>query len=145
MNSWIKNLNTLFQRYLRYLTNIPESSPNHPLDAEDIRRINILFFISIIGILGLLPFGIIVLIAKSYTLGMLDITVASVLAVNLLHARSYRNYNFNIYVGITFMAILFLYIFLTGGIENTGFIWYCTFPMIAFLALDLRKGPSSLF
>ena len=71
---------------------------------------------------------------------MLDFTLTSILAVNLSHARRYKNYKFNIYFGITFSAVLFVYTFLTGGINNTGFVWYYTFPLIAFFLLGSKKG-----
>jgi diguanylate cyclase (GGDEF)-like protein/PAS domain S-box-containing protein len=127
-------------RFLRYLTNIPDSILNHPHDVVHTRRVYILFSISIIGIIALLPFGMIALIMKSYTLGMLDFILASILAVNLSHARRYKNYNSNIYFGIVFSAILFVYTFLTGRIESTGFVWCYTFPLIAFFLLGSKKG-----
>jgi len=127
-------------RFLRYLTNIPGSFRDHPPDVEQTRRVYILFLLSIIGIITLIPFGIIALIKKNYTLGTLDFVSASLLTVNLLHARRYRNYNSNIYLAISFSAILFIYAFLTGGIEKSGFVWYYTFPLVASFLLGSKKG-----
>jgi PAS domain S-box-containing protein len=69
-----------------------------------------------------------------------DFTLAVALATNLLHARRYRNYNTNIYLGITFSAVFFVYVFLTGGINSTGFVCYYIFPMITSFVLGSKKG-----
>jgi diguanylate cyclase (GGDEF)-like protein/PAS domain S-box-containing protein len=137
--SWISQSLDI-RHFLQYLTNIPEGPVNHPPYAEHSRRVFILFSISIIGIIVVLNFGVIALIKKSYSLGMLDFALAFALAVNLLHARCYRNYMTNIYFGITLSAIFFVYIFLTGGINTAGFICYYIFPLIASFLLGSKKG-----
>jgi diguanylate cyclase (GGDEF)-like protein/PAS domain S-box-containing protein len=137
--SWISQSLDI-RRFLQYLTNIPEGSVNHPPYVEHSRRVYILFSISIIGIVVIFLSGIIALIEKSYALGMLDFTLAFALAVNLLHARRHKDYNTNIYFGITLSAIFFVYIFLTGGINTTGFVCYYIFPLIASFLLGSKKG-----
>ena len=127
-------------RFLRYLTGISGSFLDHPPDVEQTRRVYIFFLLSIFAIITLIPFGIMRLIQKNYLHETLDFVLASLLTVNLLHARRYRNYNFNIYLAISFSAILFIYAFLTGGIERSGFIWYYTFPLVASFLLGSKKG-----
>ena len=137
--SWISQSLDI-RRFPQYLTNIPDSSLNPPADVERSRRVYILFSFSIIGIIVFFLLGIIALIKKIYGLGMLDFTLAFALAVNLLHARRYKDYNTNIYFGITLSGIFFVYIFLTGGINTTGFVCYYIFPMIASFLLGSKKG-----
>lgn len=137
--SWISQSLDI-RRFPQYLTNIPDSSLNPPADVERSRRVYILFSFSIIGIIVFFLLGIIALIKKIYALGMLDFTLAFALAVNLLHARRYKDYNTNIYFGITLSGIFFVYIFLTGGINTTGFVCYYIFPMIASFLLGSKKG-----
>jgi diguanylate cyclase (GGDEF)-like protein/PAS domain S-box-containing protein len=129
------------RRFLQYLFNIPVSSLlDDPLDGEQIRRLYILFAISLTGILTLIPFSIFTLIQKNYAFGTLDFVLASILVINLLHARRYRNYNFNVYLGISFTAIFITYAFLIGGINSSGFVWYYAFPLIASFLLGSKKG-----
>ncbi len=128
------------KRFPRYLLNIPDSFLDHFLDVEQTRRVYLLRFISIIVIITLISFGIMVLIKGNYTLGALDFVLASILTGNILHARRYKQYNFNIYLGISFAAMLFVYMFLTGGISGTGFVWYYTFPLVAFSLLGSKRG-----
>ena len=69
--SWISQSLDI-RRFLQYLTNIPEGSANRPPYVEHSRRVYILFSISIIGTIVFFNFGVIALIKKSYSLGMLD-------------------------------------------------------------------------
>ena len=128
------------RRFFRYLTNIRDSFLNHPPDVEQTRRVYIIFSISVLVIITLVPFGIIALAKKNYTVGTFDLALALILTVNLIHARRYRNYDHNIRAGITFSAILLVYAFLTGGINGTGFVCYYAFPLIACFFLGSKKG-----
>ncbi len=109
-------------------------------DDELARRVYLLFFISLIGIAILIPLGILAVVEKSYALGIFDLTLASVLLINLIHARLYRTYEWNISVGITFTAALFIFAFLTGGSNRTAFVWYYTFPLVSSFTLGTRRG-----
>ncbi|MGZ3581096.1 MAG: sensor histidine kinase, partial [Syntrophales bacterium] len=128
------------RRFLRYLTSIRDSFLHHPPDVEQIRRVYIIYFISIFVIITLLPFGVIALVKQNYTVGSFDLALALLLTMNLLHARRYRNYDHNICFGITFSAILLVYAFLTGGINGTGFVCYYAFPLIVCFFLGSKKG-----
>jgi hypothetical protein len=88
----------------------------------------------------LVPFGVIALTRQNYAVGMPDLALALLLTMNLLHARRYRNYDFNVRFGITLAAFLLVYAFLTGGINGTGFVCYYAFPLIACFFLGSKKG-----
>ncbi len=128
------------RRFLRYLTALRNSFLNHPRDVEQTRRVYIIFLISILVIVTLVPFGVLALTERNYTVGTFDLTLALLLTINLLHARRYRNYDFNIRYGIAFSAPLLVYAFLTGGVNGTGFVCYYAFPLIACFFLGSKKG-----
>jgi PAS domain S-box-containing protein len=129
------------RRFLDYLTGISDSSLHHALDVEQqTRRVYLLFFVSVIGIITLISLGIFVLVQKHVFLGICDMVLASILTGNLLHGRRYKRYTFNIYLGLSFAAMLFVYVFLTGGVNGTGFVWYYAFPLIASFLLGSKKG-----
>jgi len=125
---------------LRYLTNMRDSFLNLPSDVEQARRVYIIFLISILVIITLVPFGVLALIEQNHTAGTFDLTLALLLTINLLHARRYRNYDFNICYGIAFSAPLLVFAFLTGGVNGTGFVCYYGFPLIACFFLGSKKG-----
>ncbi len=97
------------RRFPGYLTRIRDRFLNHRPDVEQIPRISIILLISVFVILTLLPFGVIALIEKNYIVGTFDLALALILAVNLVHARRYGNYDLNIRFGITFSALLLVY------------------------------------
>ncbi|MGZ3580368.1 MAG: sensor histidine kinase, partial [Syntrophales bacterium] len=127
-------------RFFRYLTNIRDNFLDHPPDVEQTRRVYFIFFISVLVIMTLVPFGVIALTKQNYTVGTSDLALALLLTMNLLHARRYRNYDSNIRFGITLSALLLVYAFLTGGINGTGFVCYYAFPLIACFFLGSKKG-----
>jgi len=126
--------------FLRYLTNIRDSYLNRPRDGEQTRAVFFIFPISTLCILTLVPFGISALKKQNVPVGVFDLTLALLLAVNLLHARHYRNYDLNIRLGIAFSALLLVYVFLTGGVNGTGFVCYYAFPLIACFFLGSKRG-----
>ena len=131
---------TFLHHLLLSVLNITDLSPSRVLDTEKIRRIYMFFLISIIGILVLIVMGISALKEKHTILGTMDLSLAAILVLNLFHARHRKNYQANIYVGIVFTAVLFVFAFMTGGVNNSGFVWYYTFPLIASFLLGSKKG-----
>jgi signal transduction histidine kinase len=125
---------------LRYVTNIRDSYLNRRSNAEQSRPVYILFFVSVIGIIALISLGIFVLVQKNVSLGIFAMASAFILIGNILHGRRYKRYTFNIYLGVFSAAMLFVYAFLTGGVNGTGFVWYYTFPLIASFLLGSKKG-----
>ena len=139
LKSWIsQRLNN--RRFLRYLADGPGSFQNYPLNVEQTRHIFLLFFISIIGIVVLIPLGILALVQKNIAMGVSDLILATLLTGNVLHAQRYKRYTFNIYLGISFVAMLIVYVFLTGGVNRSAFVWYYTFPLIASFILGSKRG-----
>jgi PAS domain S-box-containing protein len=128
------------RRFLRYLTDTPDSSLNPPANLGQIHRVNILRFISIIAIMTLILLGILALIQKNTFVGIVDLFLAFILIGNVLHGQQYKQYTFNIYLGISLAAMLFIYMFLTGGINRSGFVWFYTFPVVACFLLGSKKG-----
>jgi len=126
--------------FLRYLTNFRDSYLNQPSHAEQTRAVFFIFPISTLCILTLVPFGISALKKQNVPVGVFDLALSLLLAVNLLHARHYRNYDLNIRFGIAVSALLLVYVFLTGGVNGTGFVCYYAFPLIACFFLGSKRG-----
>ena len=125
---------------LRYLKDIRDSYLNRPTGMKQTRAVFIIFPISTLSILTLIPFGILALREQNVTVGVFDLALALLLTINLLHARRYRNYELNVRFGIMVSALLLVYVFLTGGINGTGFVCYYAFPLIACFFLGSKGG-----
>ena len=137
--NWIfQNLN--MRRFLQYLTNIPDSFPNHPPHVAQNHRVYVFYSTSIIAITILIPFGTLALIQKNILVGISDLFLASILIGNILHAYQHKQYPLNIYLGISSAAILLFFLFLTGGMNRSGFVWFYTFPVVACFLLGSKKG-----
>ena len=114
-----------------------------PIDDYDIgqkRRIIMINVIIAVGVLNLIPLGIAALIKNNLTLGYFDIIVAIVLIAILLYSRKTGNYTFSTYFGISAAGILFFYLIVTGGVGNTGHLWYYTFPLFSLFLLGSKRG-----
>ncbi len=109
-------------------------------DSEIKRSVYLLILISLIGIFTLIPLGAISFVQGHALMGALDIGLAGILTINLLHARIYKAREINNWVGLSLTGLLFLFAFLTGGVNQSGFVWYYTFPLLASYILGSRKG-----
>ena len=109
-------------------------------DIEIKRKVILINVISIIGIINLVPLGISAIIREKLTLGTFDLIVASVLIV-LLVLLSKSGYHLLIsFFGVAFAGALFVYLFATGGINNTGHLWCYSFPLFATFLLGSKNG-----
>ena len=109
-------------------------------DIEVKRKVILINVICVIGILNLVPLGISVLFNDNITLGLFDLVVAGALIILLLLLRKI-GYNLLMSIfGIALAGSLFVYLFATGGISNTGHLWYYTFPLFASFLLGSKKG-----
>jgi len=73
-------------------------------------------------------------------LGVLNLTTAIVMALNLWDVKIRGKVDINIKIGIIFLSFLYVYAYVTGGVNNTAFVWYFTYPLIACYLLGSRGG-----
>ena len=114
-------------------------------DIEIKRKVILINVISIIGILNLVPLGISTFIRDKITLGAFDLIAAGVLIVILLLLRKIGYHLLISFFGVAFVGTLFVYLFATGGINNTGHLWSYTFPLFASFLLGSKKGAIATF
>jgi PAS domain S-box-containing protein len=107
---------------------------------EVTRRLSLVLFISLLGTIVLLPLAAVAFAKGSRLLALLDVTLALILVLNLVHLRIYRKYLLTIYSGTFFTGLLFVFALATGGVAQTGFMWYFTFPLISCYLLGSRRA-----
>ena len=109
-------------------------------DLEDRLRIRVINIISVITILVLTFFGTVALGKGQLTLGFSDLSVALIFFITQIYLRTTGNYSLVKYFWVGSTGVLFVYLFNTGGVENTGHLWAYIFPLVAAFLLGARKG-----
>ena len=109
-------------------------------DIEVMRKIKMINIMSIIAMAILIPFGTVDLIQGSHAVGLFVLVISAILLFNQYYLRKSGNYAVPIYCGISIVALYFLYALATGGVNNTGHLWYFTFPLFALFLLGTQRG-----
>ncbi len=109
-------------------------------DSTIRRRIIVLAVITFFGSITLLIFGSLAFVQKAWILGWVDFFFAVGFLLNLYSARTRSNYQLNIMVGIILAMLLYGLIYLNGGVNQTAYVWYYTFPFMASFLLGSKKG-----
>ncbi len=93
-----------------------------------------------VGVLNLVPLGIVAYFKNNLTLCTLDLVVSIVLIGCLIYSRKTGHYTISIYLGISAAGVLFVWLFITGGVNHTGHLWYYTFPLLSLFLLGSKRG-----
>lgn len=109
-------------------------------DSEPLRKIILMNVVCMTGIVFLIPMGVLAFVQKNVALGCFDLIVAGILIFNLVYLRITGNYNLISYIGMVTAMTLFAYLLVTGGVNNTAYVWYYTFPLFAMFLLGITKG-----
>ena len=108
--------------------------------SKNRRQIGVMNIVTFIGILNLVPLGIVAFRSGNLGVGLVDFSAVVVLICCQLHLRLTGRYEPARNIGICMAAALFYYLFITAGISNTGFLWLYTFPMFVTFLLGARMG-----
>jgi signal transduction histidine kinase len=109
-------------------------------DIEVKRKTILIYIISTVGLINLIPLGIVALIQGNRTLGIFDLTLAVVLMTILFLLRRRGYHIFYSYLGVIFAGALFCYLFASGGVNGTGHLWFYTFPLFTSFLLGSKRG-----
>ena len=104
------------------------------------RKLIMLYIISVVAIATLVPLGIVAYVQYNRTLGFCDHFVAIFLAFNLLYIVKSGKIKAPSIIGVSIAGALFTYLFTTGGVNNTGHLWYYTFPLFSAFLLGAKGG-----
>ena len=117
------------------------SISNHEHGDPDQRRKSILInIIAVIGILVLFPMGISAYSSGKTIVGLMDHTFAAALTILLFYYRWTGNYGRVTNIGVFLATILFGYLFISKGVNDTGHLWCYTLPLFSFFVLGPQKG-----
>jgi len=109
-------------------------------DAEAIRKMSLMFSLTAVGIIVLMLLGIIAFLQNAVLLGAVDFLTVLFLLSLLTFTRFSGNYIVSCYLACIVIGCLYLYVFVTGGVDSTGFVWYYTYPLIALFLMGAKAG-----
>ncbi len=112
------------------------------IEYEEDRLIALFFsnIFSVIGFIVIMSYGLLNLSARIYLPAFMEILVAFILLSIFLYSRKSADPNSFLVVKICLILSLFGYAFVTGGSQETGFLWVYTFPVAIFAIASSQVG-----
>ncbi len=109
-------------------------------DSETRRKIVLINIFLFLGFLLLLIMGSVALIQHDRPLGLMDFAMAGFFAGLFFYLRRTGKEPLVARVGVTIILIFFSFLFFTGGVNTTAFMWLYTFPLFSLYLLGFKKG-----
>lgn len=109
-------------------------------DLEIKRRLIFLAFLSLTGSFTLFFFGTLSCIQNDFVLGVFDLTMGVFFLVNLFDARRRSNSSYNMTLALSVFSVFYIYLYTSGGFNQTAFVWYYTYPLVACFLLGSKRG-----
>ena len=109
-------------------------------DIELNRRALLLFVFSLLGILFLTVYGISAWFQEYRANAVFNFSAATVYILNLVIYYRWKKLYPAIYISIGVISALYIYLYVSGGIRNTSFIWYFTYPLFTCYLLGSSRG-----
>jgi signal transduction histidine kinase len=108
---------------------------------DDVARKTVfLRFVCWTGIVFLFPMGTLAYFQHNLFLWLTDWGIAATLVANLVYLRITRKLRYVIFSNTCLVAIFFIYLLVTGGVNNTAFVWSYVFPLFSLFLLGPVKG-----
>ena len=104
------------------------------------RRIKLLYLILLIAFLVLLPMALVAWIQGNIILALVDTLSALFIVCIFRYQKRTRRDQLAINAGIFFCALFYLYLFVSGGVGNSAFLWFYTYPLFASFLLGAKRG-----
>ena len=113
---------------------LPESSQSNP------NRIILLNVISSVTSLVMLFFGLAAIFNALYTISVVLMVSFVLCVLNIIIFNRYYKLAIAEHFLVTLASIIMLYMVITGGTSETGFIWTFLYPIITLILLGLKRG-----
>lgn len=138
-------MKTKVSKIKKYIIDIYTSGTLGTFDIWETQKIILLNIVFSVGIICLVPFGTTAFLIGEYPLCIVDFSAAASLIILFIYLRRTKDHKTAIYSGTLFMTVLFTYLFVTGGVHNTGHLWAYTYPLFTLFNLGRKKGSAISF
>jgi CheY-like chemotaxis protein len=109
-------------------------------DKKVVNKIIITNIFSFLGVIMFVIFGIIALVHNNYFhAGVIGGAIVLTI-LNLVVLHKTKNYSFSDNFIITFISVFFIYLLITGGDNNTGYLWIFSFPLVCLMLAGPKRG-----
>lgn len=109
-------------------------------DIEIKRKAIMINMIVMVSVVNLLVLGVFAQTRNDTMLFLVDLLSSGVMVSLLVYLRKSRNYRTAGIACVILVGMISHYLFITGGVNNTGYLWYYAFPMLSFFLLGSRGG-----
>jgi signal transduction histidine kinase len=133
----MKKLKAIFKELNRRL-NSGFFEPEYSIEV--IAKVRMLNIVCLIGIVNLTGLGIVAFIQNNAALGIFDFLIALFLIFLIYYLQKSKNIKLAGSIGVIPVGMLYIFLFSTGGVNNTAHLWLYTFPLFAYFLMDTRRG-----
>lgn len=130
----------MMQKIIKYLLNILSAGLPLDYDVEILRKIFLVNLLCLTGYFFLILLGIVAFLQKNYLLGTADFITFLFLVYLPLRLRKTQKYSLIITTIVILMGIFFLFLIASGGVNNTAYVWFFTYPLMTIFLCGMRKG-----
>ena len=109
-------------------------------DSETRRKIILINIFLLLGFVLLIFMGTVAFVQNDPSLGIMDFAMAVFFSGLFFYLRKTGNEPIVAKVGVTIILVFFTFLFFTGGVNTTAFMWLYTFPLFSLYLLGLHKG-----
>ena len=118
----------------------PESIQEKAIKNELLRKIRLSNLIGYLSCVALTVMGCLSWIQGNTMLASADFIGMLFVLGTLFWNRITKNSQLPINFGAGFFAFFCLYLFVTGGVEKTAFVWFYTYPLVGSFLLGAKRG-----
>lgn len=104
------------------------------------RRVYVLHFSMALAIIFMLLLGTTALFEGNHQLAYVDYVISVLIVLNLFYMHKSGNAEVSITIGILMAAGFFFWLLVYGGVGQTAFVWYYTFPLYSVFVLGTSRG-----
>lgn len=110
------------------------------LTSETARKTLLVYLFSVVGLVTFVVFGLINLRNGEVTAGVLEIGLGYFTFLNAVFLRYTKKLEIASSTMMLILSLALIFLFQSGGIERTGFLWFYTYPAIAYFLKGKKEG-----
>lgn len=133
----LKGLFTNFSKYFNIFLNIGLKDKKN---IQEKKNVNLINFYNLIFFQYVTLMGTINVIDKTFIIGSINLLISVLIIINLILFGKFKNLEIASHISIILLAFILIFTFISGGKENTGFLWLIIFPFGPLQLIGVKKG-----